>query len=144
MREVRLCHSSWEADEQSRATGRGAGGAKGGGRGECEPAKHAPDSEPGKRVPCAGAHTAKPERKTLCRHTPKVGAVCPNWARTDLGGGRSVMSVPTAISEMPSQELAQIPGIAVEFQPQRPLAFSLLRRGKAARGWVLPGTRTGS
>ncbi len=29
--------------------------------------------------------------------TPKVGAVCPNWARTDLCGGRSVMSVPTAI-----------------------------------------------
>jgi hypothetical protein len=28
-REVRLCHSSWEADEQSRATGCGAGGAKG-------------------------------------------------------------------------------------------------------------------
>src|SRR6266699_5499793 len=41
--------------------------------------------------------------KTLCRHTPKVGAVCPNWARTDLCGGRSVMSVPTAISEMSSQ-----------------------------------------
>src|SRR5437764_6896313 len=39
----------------------------------------------------------------LCRHTPKVGAVCPNWARTDLCGGRSVMSVPTAISEMSSQ-----------------------------------------
>src|ERR1700730_16418304 len=32
--EVRLCHSSCEADEQSRATGCGAGGAKGGGRGE--------------------------------------------------------------------------------------------------------------
>src|SRR6266849_1664590 len=42
-------------------------------------------------------------KKTLCRHTPKVGAVCPNWARTDLCGGRSVMSVPTAISEMSSQ-----------------------------------------
>src|SRR6266516_4270061 len=37
-------------------------------------------------------------KKTLCRHTPKVGAVCPNWARTVLCGGRSVMSVPTAIS----------------------------------------------
>src|SRR6266436_1082934 len=42
-------------------------------------------------------------KKTLCRHTPKVGAVCPNWARTDLCGGHSVMSVPTAISEMSSQ-----------------------------------------
>src|SRR6516225_7725248 len=42
-------------------------------------------------------------KKTLCRHTPKVGAVCPNWARTDLCGGRSVMSVPTAISETSAQ-----------------------------------------
>jgi hypothetical protein len=31
------------------------------------------------------------------RHLPKVGAVCPNRARTDLCGGRSVMGVPTAI-----------------------------------------------
>ena len=37
--ELRLRHSSWEADEQSGANRRGAGGAKGGGRGECEPAK---------------------------------------------------------------------------------------------------------
>src|SRR5260221_13918925 len=36
--EVRLRNSSCE---QSRATGCGVGGAKGGGRGECEPAKHA-------------------------------------------------------------------------------------------------------
>src|SRR5438128_12622601 len=49
---------SWEADEQSRATGCGVGGAKGGGRGECEPAKHAPGAGPGKRDTGAGAHTA--------------------------------------------------------------------------------------
>ena len=36
-------------------------------------------------------------KSALPSHTPKVGAVCPNWARTDLCGGRSVMSVPTAI-----------------------------------------------
>ena len=35
--------------------------------------------------------------KTLCRHTPKVGAVCGNSARTDLCGGRSVMSVPCTL-----------------------------------------------
>jgi hypothetical protein len=68
-------------------------------------AKHGPDSEPGKRVTRAGAHTANRNEKTLCRHTPKVGAVCPNWARTDLCGGRSVMSVPTAISETSSQNI---------------------------------------
>src|SRR5438067_9380349 len=61
--EVRLRNSSWEADEQSRATGCGVGGAKGGGRGECEPAKHVPGAEPGKRVTGAGAHTAKSESK---------------------------------------------------------------------------------
>jgi hypothetical protein len=34
--------------------------------------------------------------RTLRRQTPKVGAVCPNRARTVLCGGRSVMGVPTA------------------------------------------------
>ena len=43
-----LRHSSWEADEQSGAIHRGAGGAKGGGRGECGPAKHVPGAGPGK------------------------------------------------------------------------------------------------
>ena len=33
----------------------------------------------------------------LCSQTPKVGAVCPNWARTALCGGREVTRVPTAI-----------------------------------------------
>src|SRR5947209_5357257 len=62
-REVRLCHSSWEVDEQSGLDRRGAGGAKGGGQGECAPAKHAPDSEPSKRVTGAGAHTASRNEK---------------------------------------------------------------------------------
>src|ERR1700747_152513 len=57
--EVSTRHSSEEADEQSRATGCGAGGAKGGGRGECRPAKHVPGTEPGKRVTGAGTHTAR-------------------------------------------------------------------------------------
>src|ERR1700716_2386548 len=60
----------------------GAGGAKGGDQGECGPAKHVPDAEPGKRVTGAGTHT-----EGLCRHTPKVGAVCGKAARTVLGGG---------------------------------------------------------
>src|ERR1039458_7213454 len=60
---VRLRHSSCEANEQSRATGRGVGGAKGGGRGECEPAKHAPGTVPGARVTSAGAHTASCKAK---------------------------------------------------------------------------------
>jgi hypothetical protein len=36
------------------------------------------------------------ERK-FRRHTLKAGAVCGNSARTDLSGGRSVMTVPTAL-----------------------------------------------
>src|ERR1035437_9860961 len=94
---VRLRHSSCEANEQSRATGRGVGGAKGGGRGECEPAKHAPGTVPGARVTSAGAHTARRENIAKRRYTPEVGAVCLNWARTDLCGGREVTRVPTAI-----------------------------------------------
>src|ERR1700740_3648329 len=61
--EVRLRHSSCEADEQSRATGCGAGGAKGGDQGECEPAKHAPGAGPGKRVTGAGTRTASRKAK---------------------------------------------------------------------------------
>src|SRR5262249_13255818 len=69
----------------------GAGGAKGGGQGECAPAKHALDSEPGSRVTGAGAYTA-----SNCRHTPEVGAVCGKAARTVLCGGRDENRVPTA------------------------------------------------
>src|SRR5262245_41827884 len=49
-REVRLCHSSCEADEQSGPDRRGGGGAKGGGRGECEPVKDGPGTETGPTV----------------------------------------------------------------------------------------------
>src|SRR5262249_36393304 len=84
-REVGPRHSSWEAGEQSGAIRRGVGGAKGGDQGECEPAKHVPDAEPDKRVTGAGAHTA-----SICRHTPKVGAVCGKAARTVLCGGRAM------------------------------------------------------
>ena len=59
--------------------------AKDGDQGECEPAKHALDSEPGSRVTGAGPHTA-----CLCRHTPEVGAVCGKAARTVLCGGRAM------------------------------------------------------
>src|SRR5271157_465931 len=67
-REVRPCHSSWEADEQSGAIRRGAGGAKGRGQGECEPAKHGPGTEPGSRVTGAGAH-AESRNSSFPLHT---------------------------------------------------------------------------
>src|SRR4051794_8235329 len=41
---------------------------------------------------------------TLRRHTPKVGAVCGKAARTVLCGGRSAMSVPTAIAALAMTE----------------------------------------
>src|SRR5205807_5785315 len=72
-REVGPRHSSWEAGEQSgtvrsraicsEAECSGAGGAKGEDRGECRPAKHAPDAESGKRVTGAGTHTESGEGK---------------------------------------------------------------------------------
>jgi hypothetical protein len=31
----------------------------------------------------------------LRRQTPEVGAECPNWARSELSGGRSETNVPT-------------------------------------------------
>ena len=52
--------------KQSGAIRCGAGGAKGGGRGKCEPAKHVPGAGPGKRVTGAGTHTA-----SICRYDPR-------------------------------------------------------------------------
>jgi hypothetical protein len=63
--------------------------------GECATAKHVPGSEPGKRVTVAGSHTANNRR-----HTPEAGAACLNRALTNPCGGRSAMSVPTAISAL--------------------------------------------
>ncbi len=40
----------------------GAGGAKGGGRGDCGPAKHAPGAVPATRGTGAGLHTAHSRR----------------------------------------------------------------------------------
>jgi len=57
-REVGCRHSSREANEQSGAIRGGVGGAKGGGQGECGPAKHGPDAEPGNRGTGTGPHTA--------------------------------------------------------------------------------------
>src|SRR5215208_590266 len=57
--EVRPRQRSGEAGEQGRATVRGVGGAKGGGRGERGPGPHPPGSGPGKRVTGAGPRTAR-------------------------------------------------------------------------------------
>src|SRR2546426_2050265 len=53
-----------------------------------------PGAAPGKRVTGAGAHTIR--RESGVPVGPEAGAVCGKAACTDLCGGRSVMSVPTA------------------------------------------------
>src|SRR6202035_5339432 len=52
--------------------------------------------ETGRRVPPPAASPASLAKCPLLRQTPEVGAECPNWARSDLCGGRSAMGVPTA------------------------------------------------
>src|SRR5258708_3177214 len=89
-------HGARRGEETSRQPGWGGGGVKGGGRGECEAAKYGPGTVRGNRVPGAEAHVAFRENIPTRRYTPEVGAVCPNWARTDLCGGREVTRVPTA------------------------------------------------
>src|ERR1700730_8678457 len=66
---------------------------RGGDRGEHGLAKHALDSAPGSRVTGAG-----PRAATALPFGPEVGAVCGKAARTVLCGGRSAMSVPTAMT----------------------------------------------
>ena len=46
--------------------------------------------------------TANPSsvaRESLRRETPKVGAVCPNWARTDLCGLRLASALKSAVCD---------------------------------------------
>ena len=50
-----------------------------------------------RRLSSASPYPSSLASRTLCRQTSKVGAECLNWALSDLCGGRSVMSVPTAI-----------------------------------------------
>src|SRR5437667_4646488 len=61
----------------------GAGGAKGGDQGECGPAKHAPDAEPGKRVTGAGTHTQSGNAK----EEGEVHRALPPHRHRSLGGG---------------------------------------------------------
>ena len=80
----------------------GVGGAKDGDQGECGPAKHALDLEPGARVTGAGTHTAGG-----CRHTPEVGAACGKpHVRICAGGARQLASLPLNrfIAEHPRTE----------------------------------------
>src|SRR6516165_919755 len=56
--EVGQTSSTCEVPEQRRATGCGGDGGKGSGQREPAPAKHVPDTEPGRRAQCAGAGTS--------------------------------------------------------------------------------------
>src|ERR1700732_1597552 len=51
--------------------------------------------ETGRRVPPPAASPASLAECALRRQTPEVGAECPNWARSELSGGRSETNVPT-------------------------------------------------
>ena len=60
--------------------------AKGGGRGDCEPAKHVPGAGPGKRVTGAGTHTtsrkAKEEGEVHCGLPPSDHRIAPLCSST--------------------------------------------------------------
>ena len=55
------------------------------------------DSEVGGRLPPETPHPSSLASRAVRRQSPEVGAECLNGARSDLCGGHSVMSVPTAI-----------------------------------------------
>jgi hypothetical protein len=59
-------------------------------------------------------------------HPPKVGAVCPNRARTDLCGGRPAMDVPTAIEKRGRHPAKGNSGqLALKFQTERNTTLAL-------------------
>jgi hypothetical protein len=64
-----------KAQLQSRATGCGAGGAKGGGRGECGPATHAPGAGPGKSVTGAMIAYGKSQSNGRSNGSPRSSTI---------------------------------------------------------------------
>jgi hypothetical protein len=54
------------------------------------------DDAAGGRLAPETDHSPSLAERSLCRHTPEVGAVCGKAARTALCGGREVTRVPTA------------------------------------------------
>src|SRR6266498_3769593 len=62
------------------------------------PAGVGADEETGGRLPPAAENPSPVAKRPLRRQTPEVGAECPNWARSDLCGGRPEMSISTANS----------------------------------------------
>jgi hypothetical protein len=77
--------------EQGGAIRRGGGGAKGWDQGECEPAAHGPDAEPGNRVTGAGAHTSnrkgKEEGTVHCAFPPYQRRAAPGCVLRHQAGG---------------------------------------------------------
>ncbi len=96
--EVGRPRSTWEAAEQSRETGRGGGGGKGGRpRGTCTSATRS-GHRAGEARQARSSGYVRPPGIVSCgpASSPKVGAGCGNPARPDLCGGRRVTGVPTA------------------------------------------------
>lgn len=64
-----------------------------------EGGRHVGEDGPARcRVATAPALASSLARRAVWRQTPKVGAVCLNWARTDLCRGCRATSIPTAIA----------------------------------------------
>ena len=83
--------------------------------------------------------TADPSSLAECalrRQTPEVGAQCPNWARSDLCGGRSATNVPTANAALLAALCASDGRLACRRRPLRPTANIIGSRRKKDIGCV--------
>ena len=99
-----------------RRTARGGGGGKAAGQGECGPAKHAPDTEPGGRAQCAGPHKASSEdgqgetvhgapAPRLRHRDPARGLLRPQAGRGTWSGRGDVAGVRRATGRKPRRSL---------------------------------------
>ena len=79
----------------------GVGGAKGGGQGECAPAKHVLGSEPGSRVKGAGAGKTG-------RHTPEASRMRESRRYGSGRGACDETHVPTATELQPRTPFAAV------------------------------------
>ena len=126
---------SCEANEQSRATGCGVGGAKGGGRGECESAKHGPGTGPGNRVTGAEAQTEFRENITTRRHTPEVGEA--------MGRAAEVVASSSSIRTDGDCPVAQVNDLSRSLTAFDPISTLVVVVEMSKASWLVSGVVPG-
>src|SRR5258705_10251822 len=109
--------------------------SKGGGRGECESAKHGPGTVPGNRVTGAEAHTAFRENITTRRYTPEVGEA--------MGRAAEVMAPSSSTRTDGDCPVAQVNDLSRSLTAFDPISTLVVVVEMSKASWLVSGVVPG-